>query len=141
MLVILDSSVVAKWFFAEDLSTQAISVRQNWIGSKLDLLAPDLILTEVSNIIWKKQRLGLISNLEARDTLIDLLALALPTVSSQSLLIAAYNLAEKCDLTVYDSLYLALSIQMQAELITADLRLYNAVSSKLSLVKYLGNYY
>lgn len=141
MLVIIDSSVVAKWFFGENLSTQAIAVRQNWIGSKLDLLAPDLILTEISNIIWKKQRLGLISNLEARDTLIDLLALALPTVSSQSLLLTAYDLAEKCDRTVSDSLYLALSIQMQAELITADLRLYNAVSSKLSLVKYLGNYY
>lgn len=68
MLVIIDSSVVAKWFFGEDLSTKAITVRQNWLGSKLDLLAPDLILTEVSNIIWKKQRLGLISNLEARDT-------------------------------------------------------------------------
>lgn len=141
MLVIIDSSVVAKWFFEENLSTQAIAVRQNWIGSKLDLLAPDLLLTEVSNIIWKKQRLGLISNLEARDTLIDLIALALPTVSSQSLLLAAYNLAEECDRTVYDSLYLVLSIQMQAQLITADLRLYNAVSSKLSLVKYLGNYY
>lgn len=141
MLAIVDSSVVVKWFFAEDLSPQAIAVRQNWLGSRLDLLAPDLILTEVSNIIWKKQRLGSISSLEAKDTLTDLLALALPTVSSQSLLWAAYNLAQKYDRTVYDSLYLALSMQMQAELITADLRLYNAVSSKLSLVQYLGNYY
>lgn len=68
MLAIIDSSVVAKWFFAEDLSPQAIAVRQNWLGSRLDLLAPDLILTEVSNIIWKKQRLGSISSLEAKDS-------------------------------------------------------------------------
>lgn len=140
MLLIIDSSVVAKWLFPEELHEQAMAVRQDWASSIVELIAPDLIFTEVSNIVWKKQRLGLIAEEEGTNAVANLLALSIPTVEPQVILPKAYSLARLFDRTVYDALYLALAALMQARFVTADLRLYNAVSSKLGFVQYLGAY-
>ncbi|PSB46851.1 DNA-binding protein [Cyanosarcina cf. burmensis CCALA 770] len=140
MLLVVDSNVVAKWFFPEELQQQALALQSDWMAGAVDLVAPDLILTEVSNITWKKQRLNLITPVEAIGTIEDLLLLAIPTVESQTVLRQAYSLASRFDRTVYDALYLGLAAFMPAKLVTADLRLYNAVSSQLEFVQYLGNY-
>jgi len=140
MLLVVDSNVVAKWFFPEELQQQAQALQSDWMAGIVDLVAPDLILTEVSNITWKKHRLNLITPAEAIATIEDLLLLSIPTVESQTVLRQAYSLASRFDRTVYDALYLALAAFMPAKLVTADLRLYNAVSSQLEFVQYLGAY-
>lgn len=140
MLLVIDSSVIAKWLFPEPLQLQARAVCQDWESSRVELIAPNLMFVEVGNIIWKKQRLGLITPEEATSSIFDLLDLEIPTVESQVILAEAYSLAERFDRTVYDALYLALAQVNSASIITADLRLYNAVASKLDCVKYLGNY-
>ena len=140
MLLVVDSNVVAKWFFPEELQQQALALQSDWMAGTVDLVAPVLILTEVSNITWKKQRLSLITPAEAIGTIEDLLLLSISTVESQTVLRQVYSLASRFDRTVYDALYLALAAFMQAKLITADLRLYNAVSSQLEFVQFLGTY-
>lgn len=141
MLLVIDSSVVAKWFFTEeDLQEQAAAVRQDWMSSLVQPIAPDLIFTEVSNIVWKRQRLGLITKEEGNNTIVHLLGLGISTVEPQVLLARAYGLAVKFDRTFYDSLYLALATETQSTFITADLRLYNAVRSQLGFVQYLAEY-
>ena len=140
MLLVVDSNVVAKWFFPEELQQQALALYSDWISKTVDLVAPDLIVAEVSNITWKKQRLSLITPAEATSIIEDLLLLSIPIVESQTILRQAYSLASRFDRTVYDALYLALAASMPAILVTADLRLYNAVSSHLEFVQYLGNY-
>jgi len=140
MLMVIDSSVIVKWFFLESLTQEALAIRQDWLTYKVDLIAPELILAEVGNIVWKKHRLGLITEQEGIDILSDLLALNLLTVSTEILLPIAYNLATEFDRTVYDSLYLGLAQSRGVKFITADLRLYNSVHSKLNFVEYLGNY-
>ena len=140
MLLVVDSNVVAKWFFPEELQQQALALQSDWMAGVVDLVAPDLILTEVSNITWKKQRLSLITPAEAIGAIEDLLLLSIPTVESQTVLRQAYSLASRFDRTIYDALYLALAAFMSAKLVTADLRLYNAVSSQLEFIQYLGTY-
>ncbi|MBE9191933.1 type II toxin-antitoxin system VapC family toxin [Gloeocapsopsis crepidinum LEGE 06123] len=140
MLLVIDSSVLAKWLFPEPLQSQARALRQDWESSTVELIAPNLMFVEVGNIIWKKQRLGLITQEEATSSILDLLDLEIPTVESQVILAEAYSLAECFDRTVYDALYLALAQVNSANMITADLRLYNAVASKLDFVEYLGHY-
>ncbi len=140
MLLVIDSSVVAKWFFAESLTEQALIIREDWVAQKIDLIAPEILISEVSNIVWKKQKTGLISQQEGSAIVANLLALQLPTVSIEPILPFAHSLATTFDLTVYDSVYLALSQSMGTKFITADLRLYNALASKLSHIEYLGNY-
>lgn len=140
MLLVIDSSVVAKWLFLEPLTDKALAVRQDWQSSTVDLIAPDLMLVEVGNIIWKKQRAGLITEEEGTRAIAELLALEISTVEPQTLLPRAYSLARLFDRTVYNAIYLALAEEMGAMFITADLRLCNAASSGLGFVKYLGSY-
>jgi predicted nucleic acid-binding protein len=141
MLLVIDSSVVAKWFFTEEeLQEQAAAVRQDWMSSVVQPIAPDLIFTEVSNIVWKRQRLGLVTEGEGNNTIVRLLGLGISTVEPQALLLRAYSLARQFDRTVYDSLYLALATETQSRFVTADLRLYNAVSLQLGFVQYLAEY-
>ena len=61
MLVVIDNSVIIKWFFLESLTQEALAIRQDWLTSQIDLIAPELILAEVGNVVWKKYRLGLIT--------------------------------------------------------------------------------
>jgi len=140
MLLVIDSSVVAKWLFVETLNDRAAAVRQDWESSTVELIAPDLMLVEVGNITWKKQRLGLITEEEGTSALADLLALEIPTVEPQAILSRAHSLAKLFDRTVYDALYLALAEERGASFVTADLRLCNAVSPSLGFVQYLGSY-
>jgi predicted nucleic acid-binding protein len=58
-------------------------------------------------------------------------------VSSLELLDEALEIAFANDRSVYDCLYVALAIQFQVEMITADERLANALASRLP-VKWLG---
>jgi len=60
-----------------------------------------------------------------------------PTVSSVDLLPAAFAIAVSFDRTVYDGLYVALTISAKAPLFTADERLANALSARFE-VKWLG---
>ncbi len=140
-LLVVDSSVVAKWLFLESLTDKALAVRRDWELSLVDLIAPELMLVEISNIIWKKQRSNLITEEEGTSAIANLLALEIPTpVDRETILPRAYSLATFFDRTVYDAIYLALAEKMGAKLITADLRLYNAVGLSLGFVQYLSNY-
>ncbi|AOW99002.1 DNA-binding protein [Moorena producens PAL-8-15-08-1] len=140
MLLVIDSSVVAKWLFVEPLTKQALAVRNDWELSRVDLIAPELMLAEVGNIIWKRQRVGLITEPEGNSLIAHLLALSVPTVETETILPRAYSLGAAFERTVYDALYLALAEAMAAKFITADLPLYNAVSGNLPFIDYLGNY-
>ncbi len=52
MKLIVDASIAVKWLFAEPHSPEA----RQLLAPRIDLHAPDFILTEVANVIWKKAR-------------------------------------------------------------------------------------
>jgi predicted nucleic acid-binding protein len=52
--VVIDASVAIKWFVPEPLSDQA----ERLLDGGDSLFAPDFLLIEFGNIIWKKVRLG-----------------------------------------------------------------------------------
>jgi predicted nucleic acid-binding protein len=82
---------------------------------------------ETANILWKKKQRGELSRADADDILTKIIALPLMRHPEAPLLAAAFDLADRLQRTVYDCLYLALAIQLQAKLVTADLRFYNAL--------------
>ena len=58
MNLTVDASVVIKWFVAETLFEQARLL----LSDSFDLHAPDILLAEFANTIWKKFRRGEISD-------------------------------------------------------------------------------
>lgn len=114
--VVVDASVVAKWFVAEEQSGLALRL----LASPLELLSPDLIWAEVGNVLWKRVRRSQISLEEAKTIFDDLLRMPVATTPSQALLAEAFEIAVDTDRSVYDSLYLALAVRKGCKMVTSD---------------------
>ena len=120
----VDASVAVKWFVPEIHSEAALRL----LKEERDLLVPDLVWGEVGNILWKKKRRDEITDEDARFVLRQLGRFNLAVHSSQELAETAWKLASRLQRTFYDSLYLALAESQSCPLVTADRRLFNAVS-------------
>jgi predicted nucleic acid-binding protein len=116
--VVVDASVVAKWFVPEIHSEAAA----RWLDPDIALYAPDLIGPEFGNILWKKARRHEIVREEADAIMSAFVGLPLEIRPSIVLLPSALELAIELDRTVYDSLYLALAVAEECTLVTADAR-------------------
>jgi predicted nucleic acid-binding protein len=116
--VVLDASVALKWFLAEPESGDALAIR-----SSNDIIAPDLIIIEVLNGLWKSWRLSRVSQPQVY--------LAAQSLSSHfSRLVPANELAPRAaeislalDHPAYDCFYIALAERENVIVITADKRL------------------
>jgi predicted nucleic acid-binding protein len=121
---VVDASVAVKWLIDEPNSALAARLLED----DLPLAAPKLIYAEVANALWAVARRGDITAVDVRDAL-DLLAdapLIVPS-SMKQLMAAAARLASDLDHPVYDCMYLALALQEQRPVITADSRFHSVV--------------
>ena len=119
MTIVVDASVAVKWIIPEVLSDQASSLR----GRTDPLLAPDLLLPEAANALWKKPMRREITAREAAQAIDLLMASGLDLRPSGPLLGRALTVARRLRHPVYDCLYVALAQAEGATLITADRRL------------------
>ena len=123
MKLTVDASVVVKWFVPEALSEEARLL----LGDGLNLYAPDLVLVEFANTIWKKVRRG---ELADHQPYID----ELPNLSEVITLYPAYDLlaptaeiAQKLEHPIYDCLYLTCAETTGSMLVTADRKFANKI--------------
>lgn len=121
--LVVDASVAVKWFVPEIHSEAAARL----LDEDFIVSAPDLIGPEVANTVWKKVRRQEITSRDAAEILNAFSAVGVAIYPSRLLLLAAFELAEALDRTVYDSLYLALAVAQNAALITADRKFHTAV--------------
>jgi predicted nucleic acid-binding protein len=124
MTLVIDASVAAKWFVPEAGTQEAEAL----LGAEADLIAPELLLVEVANFLWKAARLGRIKPARARRAL-AMLPRYVALSSDRELVPAAFMLARSLDHPVYDCLYLALADDRDAMLITADQRMLGKASA------------
>lgn len=116
MNLIVDASVASKWFLDERGSEEAREVARN------ALRAPDLILAETFNAVWKRWRRG--------EATADQLAAIVPAlrrtigdfVPIVELMHVAARISEAYRHPVYDCIYLAAAIEAKLPLVTADER-------------------
>jgi predicted nucleic acid-binding protein len=116
---VIDSCVCVKWLIREEYSEKAISL----LSSGLELVAPDIVLTEAANALWKtvKRRLLTPEQAEARFTnLPSFFSRLLPTFD---LVPEALMLGMAIDVPVYDCVYVVAGRRVSASLITADTKL------------------
>lgn len=117
----LDASVAAKWFNNEALTEKAIEVRDAFVRRKIELYAPEHLLYEVGNSMWKN---SVISAQDAENAIralvdmdIDLVKLD-PDSASE-----AMKIARELGISYYDALYVQLSDSLSVQLLTADAKL------------------
>jgi len=116
VILIVDASVVIKWFVREAFHVEALRLLDN----PADLHAPDLLAAEVTNIAWRKSRLGEIGKPQAAEIAQAVhqgTPLLYPSVLFNE---RALDLAFRLDHPVYDCLYLACAETLGGILITAD---------------------
>ena len=118
---IVDASVAVKWVIEEEGSADARRL------SHFPLEAPDLLLIECANILWKKVRLGDLVAAEAKERLDLLFRSPVRLAASRDLLAPALELSLDLRHPVYDCLYLALAQLRGVPLVTADERLISAL--------------
>lgn len=124
MSYIVDASVAVKWFVIEPHRDKA---RALLLAHGGDLEAPDFLLLELANIVWKKVRLGQIEQGNAFPILADTREFITRFHPGETLLDRALEIALALDHPVYDCLYLACAELSGRTLITDDRRLAGAV--------------
>ena len=123
---VVDASIAVKWVIPEVLSDKADRVRDG----EDDVLAPDLLLVEVANALWKKTAAEEISAREA-DAAFDLVRRSgIDLRPTAPLLPRAMDLARRLGHPVYDCVYLALAEREDAAFVTADQRLLRRLSTR-----------
>lgn len=136
MNLTIDASIVIKWFIAEPLYDEARFL----LARRIQLHAPDLVLAEFSNTIWKKARRCEISRpeqyLEELSGLSDVITLH----SGAELTERAAQIAIAIDHPIYDCLYLACGEATNSDLITADKRFVGKAAERLAgaRIHYIG---
>jgi len=141
MNLVIDGGVAVKWFVAEPGSAEAKHIFRKYLLGNLNLLAPDFIYAEFGNIMWKKQAFQNFDAADAADIVEEFrLGIALTLTSAEALLDDVYRIAVTHKRTVYDSLYLALSLREGCQFVTADERLVNAVGSAFLNIVWLASW-
>ncbi|MBL0370420.1 type II toxin-antitoxin system VapC family toxin [Rhizobium sp. KVB221] len=117
-LIIIDSSVAIKWVVPEIGSKEALALRL-----KYDLCAPELIIPEIANILWKKFQRGELSAAEAGLAAELLANSGISYASMRGLLEKATDFALALGHPAYDCVYLAAALEANCPFVTADARL------------------
>lgn len=138
--LVVDSSVAIKWFIVEPHSPQARRILTDYQNGAINFHAPDLINAEFGNIVWKKHIFQGLAADDAQAIINGFTKLSFALTSTANILDDAYRLAITYRRSVYDSLYLALSIREQCRFVTADEKMCNAISSSFSNLIWLGNW-
>ncbi|PYQ28304.1 MAG: PIN domain nuclease [Acidobacteria bacterium] len=125
MSVVVDASVVLKWFVPEVGS----EVASRLLASEDRLAAPDLLFAEIANAIWKKVLRGQLTHAESQSLIRDIENIAVNTTPCRALANDAHVIALITSRSVYDSMYVALALRLDTRVITADERFFHALQS------------
>jgi predicted nucleic acid-binding protein len=116
--VVIDASVIAKWFLEEVYSTNALLLRDKYIAGEIELASPCIMPFEVLNALRY-------SGIYSKDALVNVVRSLHKYGIELWDLIGAYGqrvveVAMELDMSVYDASYVALAEIANAKLVTAD---------------------
>jgi len=125
--IVVDSSVIVKWFVVEEGRPEALMLLED--GKYL--LCPDFAFAEVTNAIRRKIRSGELKNNQAIQIVQQLGTFFNDVVPLTPLLPAALALSESLDHSIYDCIFLAAACEHQDMIVVTDDKkfAYKAVSS------------
>ncbi|HRI04545.1 MAG TPA: type II toxin-antitoxin system VapC family toxin [Pyrinomonadaceae bacterium] len=123
MRVVIDASVLVKWYVPEIHSLEA----ELLVDNRFEIHAPEIIIPEFGNILWKKCRLGELSVKESLTIADDMLKDNITLHAQSPLLKDSLNYANATGKTVHDWMYMTLALSLGAVFVTADRKFFLAV--------------
>lgn len=127
---VLDASVAAKWFLPvadEPLTAEALRLLRLYAKAQVGLLVPDLFFPEFSNIFWKAERRGRCTAGVTDAAVSEILRGGFLTFPTSPLIQPAIQIARAYGRAVYDCVYIALAVETNTHLVTADEKLVNSL--------------
>jgi predicted nucleic acid-binding protein len=134
-MIILDASVVVKWFSEEEYTEKALEIRERIRMGEERVIVPDLLLYELANALKYNPTFDTKDIHDALTSIFDMemdIVTPLPEIIN-----SAVTLAFEHNITVYDAFYVALAKDLELTFITADGRLCERVRG-LNFVKFIG---
>jgi predicted nucleic acid-binding protein len=122
--LVIDASVAVKWVVEEEGTTEALALRDR------ALAAPDLLIAECANILWKKVRRHELSEQEAVFAAGLLARADIELMAMRPYLEAAVRIAVALDHPAYDCIYIALAEAEELRFVTADMSLLGKVGQQ-----------
>jgi predicted nucleic acid-binding protein len=134
--LVVDASVVVKWFVEEEGQAEALAILER--GD--ECFAPDLVLVEVAGALDKKLKAGAVSREQAFEA-VTAIQSKMTMVAGTRLIESALDLASELNHPVADCLYLACAIELDARVVSADMLFVEKARARgyLSRVFALGN--
>jgi predicted nucleic acid-binding protein len=126
MRYVVDSNVALKCFLPEDLSEAAQELLTRARSGTLTLLAPDTLLAEVGHSLRREVVRKRLPAEDAQNIWREVRALPIELHPLVKLADAAFLVALDNMGAFYDALYIALAIQDDAKVVTADKRMIRA---------------
>ncbi|MGA2118341.1 MAG: type II toxin-antitoxin system VapC family toxin [Bryobacteraceae bacterium] len=123
---VLDCSVAAKWVLPEPDRAAALGWFERHASGEVLLIAPDILLAEFASLVAKRSRRKQISAEQAREAF-ALMTKCLPRLFDvHPRLFRALDLSLAYQLSLWDCAYLALALEHDCPVLTADRRLFRA---------------
>ncbi|MEM3503342.1 MAG: type II toxin-antitoxin system VapC family toxin [Nitrososphaeria archaeon] len=118
---ILDASVAARFLLFEELSDKAVHVLEDFMSGKIDLVAPELLIYEVGNVLWKAFKQGLVNLQDVKEKISYFLKLGIDFVKLER--VDYENMVVwsiKNNVTYYDAAYIVVTEKIKGVLLSAD---------------------
>ncbi len=133
--VVIDSSFLLKILLPEDKSEHAENLWKGWIKDSIKVVAPTLIVFEVSSVLRNKIYRGILENGDAKELINQIKHLDFILIYTEDLLDSAWEIGEILKPSVlYDCFYIALSKFLGTPLWTADRKLYNSAKEEFPFI-------
>ena len=139
MNIVLDASVVIKWFKDEDEKyvDSALSMQDRKWSGDIEIIVPDLLFLEVLNTFLTKKGFTGEDITAIKESLVKMnMEVIYP---GSKLLGETINIAVKNSLTFYDALYIAVADASKAVLYTEDIEILSC-SKDYGFIKHIKDY-
>jgi predicted nucleic acid-binding protein len=114
-VAVVDSNIAIKWVIDEPDSDEALSLR-----GRFRFIAPDLLVPECANTLWKMVSRSYISTEAAEVAIAAMSRDRIELVPTRELLLDAFRLSVAIDHPAYDCIFAALAMREKCALVSAD---------------------
>ncbi len=136
--VVIDASFLLKIFLPENKSEKADKIWKDWINKSVEVVAPTLVIFEVSSVLRNKVYRKVLEKDDAVEIVEQIRRLDLTLLYTDDILDIAWEIGSQLKMPgLYDCFYIALAKFLNISLWTADKKLYGLSKKRYTFVNLL----